>query len=203
MNTARAQTATELAKVGIVLPQLPLTEKVEPRDQQEILDRICCLHASAACAYGFNRSAALRWLVQEGLSASLTESESEYLRTGAGKLAEFRWQIEAIWALCWCLSLVERLDFWSACDDDFVHRLPNLKSGAPSSTMRERAVLRNTAELTHANDLAFCLHWVCRDAQLHCRAAPAGADLRLIENRRKALEWVAGRELWDATPLDT
>jgi hypothetical protein len=203
MNTARAHTVAVLAKAGIDLPQLPLTATVEPRDQQEILDRLCCLHASAACAYGFNRSAALQWLVQEGLSASLTESETKYLRTGAGDLAQFQAQIEAMWTLCWCLSLVDVLDFWSACDDDFVYRLPDLKVGVPSATMRERATLRNAIELTQANDLAFCLHWVGRDAQLIARAAPAAVDLALIRNRRKALEWVSGRELWDATTLDT
>jgi hypothetical protein len=99
---------------------------------------------------------------------------------------------------------VDELDFGRRCDDDFIAKLPNLKTGEPAAGFRRRARLREADEIGAELDLAYCLHWAVREASLAGNAPPPGmVPSYVVVERRRALEWLAGKDDWDATSLDT
>jgi hypothetical protein len=173
------------------------------RNQDEVLNRLLCLTAVAAASYGFDRAKSLAWLSQENLKASLTEAELRFLERCEGQPQLFQVQVEGMWALAWALSLVPQLDFWKDCDSRFVGQLPNLKVSQSSDELRRKAELRPADEVVAACDLAYCLHWAIRQAEIERRQPPAGLKPYIIVERRRALEWLLSDESWDSVSLDT
>ncbi len=184
---------------------LPLLEgNIQLRSSKTILERILCLHAIAACSYGFERILIIEWLAQEKLDTKLTPNESLFLHGGIGSPPKFKQQIECMWALAWSLNLVAHLDFKINCSDDFVRLMPDLKHSENSQMLQNKMKIRPLKEIVASCDLAYCLHWLIRDREL------AGNKKTLIEiqprviiERRRALEWLLNNESWDNVSLDT
>lgn len=196
----------ELAsKAGLtILPTLPLLDgKLRPRSSEEAVERLLCLNAIAAVSYGFDRAKARDWLRQEHLDGLLTEAEHRFIERAEGDPQFFQTQVEGMWALAWALSLVSRLDFWKDSDNKFVTILPNLKAGESSTELRRKLHMRPIDDLISACDLAYCLHWAVRQAELNGKQPPAGLKGYVVIERRRALEWLLGNEPWDAVSLDT
>lgn len=183
---------------------LPLLDAGDSmRDAESIIDRLFCMHCCAACAYSFDRRKALEWLERESDSMWLTPAEQAFLSTGAGDERLFRTQIEAMWALTWCLQIVAELQFDRACSDRFVHLLPDLKSEQPTDRFRTQVNLRPRDEVFQALDLAYCLHWSVRESRLTGKPIKHSVPPHVIEERRRALEWVLSTDNWDEISLDT
>lgn len=201
----RAKSLSILAKAGLSIPTgLPvLDDGLRLRDQDEVLNRLLCISPVAAASYGFDRVKSLAWIRQEKLGASLTNGELRFLERSEGPPQLFQTQIEGMWALAWALSLVPQLDFWKDCDNHFVTLMPNLKVSQSSSELRRKAQLRPRDELVAACDLAYCLHWVIRQAEIEGNEPPSGLKSYVIIERRRALEWLLSSESWDAISLDT
>lgn len=200
------QSSVELAEQhGIRIPRsLP---KLEPlsvtKDVSQVLDRLFCLNAVAAVAYGFSNHRARAWLDREGLLLSLTKEEADFIG-GDGSREPFQLVVEGAWALAWALRLVPSLDPWAGADAKFVHLLPDLKADEPTARLRERAgSLRSDGELMSALDLSYCLHWAVRDAALTGSRAPGQITGHVIVERRRALEWLFSDVRWDQLALDT
>jgi hypothetical protein len=196
-------------KTAITL-RYPLNESLPRLDEtsitrtvDEIVMRLSCLHASAACAYGFERGRAWSWLEQENAIRRLAPSEFQFLTQATGNPQRFKLQIEGMWGLAWALGLVPQLDFGKACDDAFASLLPNLKQGETSMSLRQRSELRTSEEVVGACDLAYCLHWAIRHAQVAKGTVPGRVQAYVIEERRRALEWLLSDEEWDEVTLDT
>src|SRR5579871_4424122 len=115
---------------------------------------------------------AISWLDDEQLPQYLTRRERDFLFESKGLAHEFRIQIEAMWALAWVLNLVDRLDFWLKCDNNFVYRMPDLKNRESSEKLRASARLRSQVEIRGALDLAYCLHWAIRQADMDQKQLP-------------------------------
>ena len=200
----RSKSITRLAKVGISIPStLPLLDEFSLRPAEEILDRLTCLNAVAAVAHGFDREKASAWLAEEGMLDELTKDERSLLRTGAGDLDKFKVQVEGMWALAWIANIVPGLDFWRGCDPRFVTMLPDLKKGERSCKFRARARLRDAAEVGVECDLAYCLHWTLREAEIKGDRLPKGINPYVVVERHRALEWAIGIDAWDVISLDT
>ncbi len=107
-----------------------------------------------------------------------------------------------MWALAWAVRRVGALDFWRPCDDNFVHKLPNLKVQEPRRSFEARASIRPVEEVAEALDLAYCLHWVVVDATLGRRSLPSQNRPAGLLGRRYALEWMLGQDDWDEISLD-
>lgn len=184
---------------------LPLLEEESlTRTPLEIINRLLCLHVTAASAYGFDRSTARAWLQREGAWDALSPTERHFLNVGGDSANRFKLQVEAAWALAWALQLVSTLDFSKECDNTFVSVLPNLKISEQSEQLRENATLRVESDITKECDLAYCLHWAIRQAQLDGNSPPGNVAPYVIEERRRALEWLlAGGVGWDDVVLDT
>jgi hypothetical protein len=201
----RSKSLSILAKAGLsILISLPvLDDGLELRDQDEVLNRLLSMGPVAAASCGFDRVKSLAWLRREKLVASLTDAEIRFLERGDGPPEHFQTQIEAMWVLAWALCLVPQLDFWKDCDNHFVTLMPNLKVSQSSSELRRKAQLRPRDELVTACDLAYCLHWVIRQAEIEGKEPPSGLKSYVIVERRRALEWLLSKESWDAISLDT
>lgn len=200
----RSKSVARLAKAGIVVSTgLPLIDNFSVRPLPEILDRIICLNAVAAAAHGFPKESALAWLSKEGTLENLTSEECLFLTSNGEGTDEFKVQVEGIWALAWILGMVSDFDFWRECDPRFVTILPDLRTAENSAIFRARAHLRSEAEIGIEVDLAYCLHWIVRNAGVNGKHVPAGIIPYIVRERRRALEWAIGGEAWDRVPLDT
>ncbi|MBO9500867.1 DUF4272 domain-containing protein [Brevundimonas sp. A19_0] len=198
--------STRIAKAhGLdILPSLPfLDEPSLVSDAKSVVDRLLCLNAICAAAYGFPVERAQAWLDGEGLQPALTAEERAFL-SGSNVRELFQTQVEGAWALAWALRLVPTLDPWVGADDGFVRLLPNLKTNESSRRIRDlAATLRATDEILAALDLSYCLHWGVRQATVAGLPTPAGLIEYVVVERRRALEWLFSDEEWDDLTLDT
>lgn len=183
---------------------LPLLDEVSTaRTTDETIKRLLCLHAVACCAFGFERRNALDWLRREDLFDELAPSELRFIENGEGDPIRFKVQVEGMWALAWSLGPVSQLDFSMYCDNSFVQLMPNMITGETSGVLRSKIRPRTIAEILAACDLAYCLHWAVREALLTGGKVLGDVQLYVIEERRRALEWLIGEEEWDEVTLDT
>jgi len=187
--------------IPITLPLIGMDSII--RTQDEIVDRLLTGSALAAVAYGLDPNKAYRWLCQEKLEDVLLESERRFLDGHDSESLSFKVQVEGMWTLAWSLQLVKHIDFWKDCDPGFVLLLPNLKAGDSSEMIRSSASLRSSEEILAECDLAYCLHWAIRQAELVGLPAPTNLKPYVVIERRRALEWLFCNAPWDAIPLDT
>lgn len=205
----REESQVQVSALGYAFnPNLPTLDPIElTKTTVDLQDRTLVLSACVACSYGFAASDALKWLEREGLSAHLTDAESQFLHGQAeANRSAFQWQVEAIWALVWAGGFFPTLDFGQTCSNSLVTMLPDLKAGAASDAFREAYVMRPVDEIAPMVDLAYCLHWAIREQQLHGKHPQRSKKIvpdQVIVQRRQALEWLAGDQAWDEVSLDT
>lgn len=192
-------------KLGFSTNQaLPLLDAVkEAKSIEQVTLRLLCMHISAACAYGFDRSKAKEWIAKERLDGEITPSERQFVDNGLGNASQFQWRIEGMWALAWSLGLVPMLEFSRKCDDNFVSVLPDLKVFQSSEVLRSKIKIRLIDAQLEACDLSYCLHWSIRQAELTNSKSPGVVPPYVIIERRRALEWLVGSQQWDDVTLDT
>jgi hypothetical protein len=205
LSAVRSLSRNIAKSAGVAIPDhLPrLEEGLQLRSQDQAVNRLLCLTAIAAASYGFDKGKALAWLRQERLEPKLTKGERAFLEHGAGWPHVFQVQIESMWALAWALSLVPTQDFWQDCDNRFVTLLPNLKISQSGDECRRKASLRTSEEIIAACDLAYCLHWAIRQAEIDNKLFPGQLKPPVVIERRRALEWLLSNDAWDAIALDT
>lgn len=196
------QTAKQL---GVEVPAtLPLLDaELEMRSSDETVSRVLAMHAVAASAYGFDKTKAVDWLNLEKLTESLGERERRFVFENVGQPNCFQVQVEGIWALAWAMRIVNELNFAKHCDDCFVVILPNLKQNQSSADFRKKLNPRPLHQVVAVYDLAYCLHWPIRQAQLTGKQSPGNLNPNLVVERRRALEWLLNKDAWDDVPLDT
>jgi len=204
-NKTRAMSQRQAKLLGVHVPDtLPfLDDTLQLRAKDAIMDRLLCMHATAAVAYGLKRERALHWLKHESLGTGLTSRESDFLRLGIGDAVAFQLRIEGMWALAWVLSLVEELDFAHGCSNQFANMLPSLKSQDNAEALRHECHVRPIEQVISSCDLAYCLHWAIRHAQLLSLEVPRTLKDYIVIERRHALEWCLSSEAWDEITLDT
>jgi hypothetical protein len=183
-------------------PKLPFFDVLpNARSQEEVVQRLLCLFAVVICTFGADRLEIRAWLMREGLLRCLSNAEKRFLSADEGKSDEFQVMIEGMWALAWALGLVNELDFETYCAKDFADLFPNIQES--SADLRAKAKLRPYEDIYAACDLAYCLQWGLRDAEL--RGAPQPGKLwdYAVRERRRALQWLISNEPWDEISLDT
>lgn len=184
------------------LPLLDNTEVV--RSVNEVVDRLLGMYCVAAAAYGFNRESAVKWLNANVTGEALTPDERQFLLTGKGPVQEYKFQIEGIWALYWACGLADsEFSFGSQCPQNFVTRLPDLKTNQDAQSVRAKAALRDVAEVVQMADTAYCIHWAQRQSVLGGQADRQTMPEYVIRERRHALDWLLEGEDWDNIALDT
>jgi hypothetical protein len=195
-------TAKQLAvDVSSTLPLLDAG--LEMRSADEAVSRILAINAVAATAYGFDKAKVTTWLNQEALTDSLSGQEKHFVFEGVGQPDRFKAQVESMWALAWAMGITNELNFAKDCDNRFVTMLPNLKQSQSSADFREKANPRPLEQVVAACDLAYCLHWTIRQAELSGKQPPANLKPYVVVERRRALEWLLSKDAWDEISLDT
>lgn len=182
-----------------------LDDPEEIRSLSDTTDRMLCLNAVVASSYGFSKNKAMKWLEREGAVNHLAESEKEYLQSESDEMAnaQKQWQVEALWALAWCVGCHDQLDFADSCSDGFIQMLPDIAKDESTERFRETLNLRNVPEILQKADLAYCLHWAVRDAETRGHKAPGKVPGNVVAERRRALDWVIAEDQWDDLTLDT
>jgi hypothetical protein len=201
----RKQSWEAVSRFGLQTnPSLPLLELgLQLKSTGEATERLLCLHATAASAYRFDRAKAMAWLISEGLAEHLEQEEIDFLQSGTGECEIFRHQIEGMWALFWALGQTEAFDFREQCPQSFVGMMPDLRVPAPSTSLRRAAKMRAESEILRALDLAYCLHWAIRETSLASPDRVLPLSVVVVEERRRALEWLMGAAPWYEITLDT
>lgn len=185
--------------------ELPLLDSgLEVRQSVEAIGtRILCMSAAAAHAFGLPLAAARAWIDQEGLGSDLSRAELQFLSGSKRQyLLAMQMQVHSVYTLAWCASLVSEFSVYGQMPDDLVSRLPDLKRAEPSGPFRAKLVLRPTQEMLIQLDLAYCFHWAWRDARLSLKQMGVNKE-KVVEQRRKALEWLMTGGAWDDVSLDT
>ena len=200
----RERSRRALAAHGLSVPtSLPAIDPAALRPLEDIRDRLFCLNAVAAVAYGFDADKARSWLDKEHLSEQLSQPEIRLLERGQGNRDAFRAQVEGMWVLAWALSIVSEIDFWRDCSPTFVTLLPNLKAGESVTRTMAQAELRTSHEVMAACDLSYCLHWIIRESMLRNGPLPRDLAPYVVIERRRALEWMLSKDAWDMVDLST
>lgn len=205
LKQIRGESIQTAKRFGVeILPTLPLLDAdLEMRSADKVVSRILAMNAVAAIAYGFDKAKAIAWLEQEALKGSLSEQEQRFVFEGMCEADRFKLQVEGMWALAWAMGIVNDLNFAQDCDNRFATMLPNLKQSQSSADFRRKANPRELEQVIAACDLAYCLHWAIRQAEISGKQLPAILKPYVVVERRRALEWLLGKEAWDEIPLDT
>lgn len=174
--------------------------------ESEVVGRILCLYVCIACSFGFSKEQAVSWLERESLMGFLTDYETEFLNGQSESYKTvIQWQVEALWALTWGCGYHDELDFGASCPDSFIGIFPDLKTGQASDDFVSRCSIRSGEDIAAMLDLNYCLHWAVRNSGLTGKAQSANGKVepRVIEERRRALEWMVSNDDWDDVSLDT
>ncbi|MFN4097720.1 MAG: DUF4272 domain-containing protein [Sphingomonas sp.] len=198
----RRASVSELITRGYGIPEhIPPTEVRSVLSSKMVLARLACLHLCAAVAYGFSSEQALAWAEAEGVQDALDPRESRFLNKPS-RSSCFQQQIEGMFTLTWALGLEDELDWFSAVDDQFAGRLPDLRIAEGLAPFKQRIAPRDQAQIARATDLGYCVHWLWREAAL-ARGKPLPVEEYVIAERRRALEWLTGNGGWYEISLDT
>jgi hypothetical protein len=200
----RAQSLKQAQRLGYPInPNLPLLKSPSvTKDPDAIFLRMLCMNISAACAFGFDRDKGLAWLKQEGAIDALSPKEAEFLESGEGDLGVFKNGVEGVWALAWTLGLTRRFTYEEENDDEFVTFFSDIGKLESSARMKAKVRLRPISECFKQLDLASCLDWAVREAQMAKRKLPGVTHPAVICERLKALQWLLSAQTWDEVAMD-
>lgn len=191
--------ATQLGyTVNRALP--PLDAPVSLRRIEDVATRMLCVHAISAVAHDFSRPMVMSWLKRERLVESMAPSELKFLKQG-GDIAEMQCRVNALFALAWATQIERVFNFAMECPETLAGALPDFEDGS-SSAFRQKVSLRSAREIVEMADLAYCLHWSIRDAVLRKQRPPGRLHPIYVIERRRALEWLIGKDSWDEVSLD-
>lgn len=180
-----------------------LDEGISIRAKNEIIDRCLTLFATVAGSYGFAKADAMDWLKQEKLDCGLSPSELLFLTDADNQQVYYQKQVEALNAFAWVLGYVHEMEFDQICANNLITLYPEIKNKDACSEFRTKSNLRSLEELVEKCDLAYCLHWAIKQAELSNRRLPNDIGAYVIIERRRVLEWVLSDHDWQDVSLDT
>ena len=105
------------------------------------------------------------------------------------------WAYESMWALCWCLGLVDDIKEADVCDcDKAIGFVVNCDS---FDQFVSKCTLRNKAEILDMLDLYFRYNWAVNESKVNPNAKLGNANPSSVIERRRGLEWVVtGGDDW-------
>jgi hypothetical protein len=207
-SNARIRSKRILDHLGYEFSEsLPLLDNADMmRDRTTVTSRILGLHAAVALAYGYDeRKGVIRsWLDSEHLSDHLTPVESEFVSGAVELFPIMQWRVEALFALAWACKITD-LSLLDLVPDELVMWFPKISQLESPDNFRNRVELRTFADLVLELDLLYCLASAKTDIQLRgtIDRNPSSLDLRSVQQRRHALEWLLSDLDWEDISLDT
>ncbi len=179
-------------------PGLPFVALKNPKSKDEAVSRLLCLFAVGARTEGIGLRKVRAWLKSEGLQKAVTRDERAFLEWSSRQPHPFiLYNMESIWTLAWALGLVEELDFGKDVGGDLIDLLPDIKKDESGVPLRAKAALRPWEEILAACDLADCIHWAIREANVKGWKQSGRVHPYAITERRRALKWLICGEAWN------
>jgi hypothetical protein len=182
------------------------------RDAHSVASRCHAIAAALALQQDAPAERIAKALVDNDLERWLADSELRFLAHLVGEAplpddehrqlaVDISWREEALWALLWCLELVDDLPADELCGrDPFYERLaPDMDP----SRGRTDVLLRSLSEIAEMLDFYYCLHWNARNAQYHGQLWNPKIAPGAVLERRRALEWLFQDVPWDDVDLGT
>lgn len=182
------------------------------RDARSVASRCHAIAAALALQQGAPPERIRQAVADNDLEGSLATLELRFLRHLVGDDAmdpeehhqaavDVSWREEALWALLWCLELVDDLPPDELCGrDPFYERLA---PGMDPARGRTDVALRPLPDIVVMLDFYYLLHWHARNAQYHGRLWNAAIAPGAVLERRRALEWLFQDVAWDDVDLGT
>lgn len=180
--------------------ELPHLDNIKVyKTEEEVVRRALCIYATLAISFGLEKVRGLNWLKEEGLIDSLTDQEKEMALHN--KFEGFEIKVEALWALAWALNLLKKIDYTCVCDDNLSSFFPKISQEEKTNNFKTKVKLRDLKELVVEADLVYCIHWGMVENSL--RGKKNEIPLYVIEERRRAIDWILYYESWEDVDLDT
>ncbi len=148
-----------------------------------------------------------KWLEVEGVFDSLENEEKRiFIETPqSNKLKKnLSWLKESLYTLIWAIKGVSELPFPNIlCNlDSIFNKIP---PKVPVNQFMKETNIRNKEEILFQTDLHYNLHWALKESKLS--GNDKGLLLKIngdiVIERRKALEWIVSKSLWNEIVLDT
>lgn len=147
-------------------------------------------------------SEVLRYLHSFGLFESLEDRERQYFygKRSAEDRRILAWYAEPLYALAWCARLVRQLPFPDrhSTARETASIVEQMPPNVDPPEFVDRLRLRPLEEIVYQAETYYQIHWALVD-----QSDLTAARLPVVTERRRALEWVIGREDWDEISLDT
>lgn len=181
---------------------LPYLDDVqEYKSQEEVIHRALCIYAIIAMSFGLNKEHVIKWLEREKLINYLTEKEESLVFEQNKELKFFQIKVEALWGLSWALNLFEEINYSSLCEDNLSSFFPKISKYENIEAFKVKANLRTIDELLLEADLIYCIHWGMVENDI--KGKKNKVPLYVIEERRRAIDWILYDEIWDEVSFDT
>ena len=184
---------------------LPVLDDLKIRSLEEIKGRISIMNAVNNIAFEAPTYEIKNWIIKHKLTKYLAESEQVTIDKPNDHLNNFElnsimWYTESLWALMWCVEMIETLDANKPVGDIMARLLPNLEEEEDNSKIDNVQGLRSEIEIYTMLDYYYRLHWYVTDSRINC------VKTKLVEGiiyeRRKALEWLFDRGCkWDSVDM--
>ena len=210
VDDIKSQSERIIAELGGgVCDWLPVLERSGGRPSAEVADRALVLLAMLQIYFGAPTNAIADWIGNNRLHHAMSRSDRALLSKPREQLSEAEktgiyWHLEALWALVWAGSLIDRLPIETPVGSNLASLVPNIRVGEDAAQFQRRFKLRPFDEIYAMLDLYYRAHWYAREGNLRGYST-APFNLDIIMERRQALEWACDAELqdWDEAPTST
>jgi len=205
---ARMRSRSILSALGYKFSEsLPLLDSSDiKRNLEAASSRALALYAAVALSYGWDqrRVEVNSWLDRENLRKHLTPVEFDFVSGNVDLIPEMQWRVEALYALAWACKITDQ-SLLDLVPDELVTWFPNIPKSEPTTDFRRRVELRSASDILLELDLLYCLASAKTDLQLRGKRDKAhpSLDLRSVQQRRHALEWMLFDLDWEEIELDT
>lgn len=186
---------------------LPILDDPKIRSLKEIKGRISVMNAANNIAFEAPTHEIKNWIIKHKLTKYLSESEQLIIDKPNDHLSNFElnsmmWYTESLWALMWCVEMIETLDAVKPVGDNMAQLLPNLEEEEDNSKIENIQNIKPEIEIYTMLDYYYRLHWCVVNSRVN------GVKTKLVEGviyeRRKALEWVFDQDYdWDSVEMET
>ncbi len=211
MKFVRDKTRKQLKANAVPMhPHLPFLDNLavdDLRTAQELGQRIIALYSLAGLANAAAGELLEEWLKSENAWDYLSAPEQGMILNESltsSELNELSWKQESLYALGWCVGLLDEIP-WPSCESDQTNLFGLIPPETPFPEFFASLKLRRIEEIAGTLDLYYCLHAVVEHPEIWDDGdTKKQLKIPIIIERRQALEWVCEKTTpWSAISLDT
>lgn len=184
-------------------PEIEDFSEEPARSVADIAMRALILHGIVAVGAGVDAARVSDWLKDQELWNRVTPKEKSFLTTEAldeRTRMSFFWHKEAQWTLLWIIGMTDHLGLpIEECDSAAIvdRIMPPL--GEDIATFIDKAKLRSPGVILAEDDRTYNIWCYANKSPV----LPDDLNMRVLYERRYAMEWLDGSLPWDEVTCDT